>query len=385
MKVGIIGLGARIAALLPEFAGADPDLQFSAVADPSDARMSAFPGAMPARYEDASRMLAAGPFDMLMIGSPNHLHLDHLRLALQSDTPYIFVEKPLVISVEQSLELARLIAEHDGMRRLMVGLVLRYSPLYRALQQAQADGHLGEIMSIEASEHIAPYHGSFFMRDWRRDRALSGGFMLEKCCHDIDLYQGVVGARPSHVASFGGRKKYLPRHRPAGNPDYLTRMSPRWGGTDDAFSGQGDIVDYQTALVQYENGATMAFHTNLNVPDEFRRFVVIGRDGMAEGDFIRNNFRVTLSDSGKTICDLASVTDAETSNQGHYGADRAMVRDVVAYMRQELARLPLSCLDALEAGITAMAMDQAMAETRVVDLSPIWAQLDEAMAARVPA
>ena len=28
------------------------------------------------------------------------------------------------------------------------------------------------------------------MRDWRRYGHYSGGFMLEKCCHDLDLYNG---------------------------------------------------------------------------------------------------------------------------------------------------------------------------------------------------
>ena len=386
MRVGIIGLGARIATLAPEFARANPDLRIVAVADPSDARMPVLErlGPTPERYDEAGGMLAAHRFDLLLIGSPNHLHLDHLTLALRSDTPHIFAEKPLVVTVEETLALARLVAAHDGVRRLMVGLVLRYSPLYRLLRSAQAE-HLGEIMSMEASEHIAPYHGSFFMRDWRRDRAVSGGFMLEKCCHDLDLYQGVAGCRAMRVASFGGRKKYLPEHRPARDPAYLTRMSPRWGGTNDAFSGAGDIVDYQTALVQYASGASLAFHTNLNVPDEFRRFAVIGRDGMAEGDFIRNTFRVTLSDTGARVADIANVIEGEASNDGHYGADGAMARDVMAHLAGTLPDLPLSCIDALEAGLTAMAMDAAMAEGRVVDMGETWAAFDDALAGRAAA
>ncbi len=386
MKVGIIGLGARIASLAPEFARANPALEFVAVADPSDARMPVLAalGATPERHEDPAEMLAAHSFDLLIVGSPNHMHLDHLRLALQSDAPHIFAEKPLVISIDETLELARLIAAHDGVSRLMVGLVLRYSPLYRALRSAQAE-HLGEIMSIEASEHIAPYHGSFFMRDWRRERGMSGGFMLEKCCHDLDLYQGVVGSRAMQVASFGGRKKYLPGHRPGTDPAYLDRMAPRWNGTNDAFSGGGDIIDYQTAIVHYAGGASMAFHTNLNVPDEFRRFAVIGRDGMAEGDFIRNNFRVTLSDTGERVIDLANVIEGTSNNDGHYGADGAMARDLMGYITGKIADLPLSCIDALEAGVTAMAMDVAMAEMRVIDLTETWAAFDAALAGREPA
>lgn len=46
--------------------------------------------------------------------------------------------------------------------------MLRYSQHMRELRRAIDAGMLGRITSIEANEHIAPYHGSFFMRDWRR-------------------------------------------------------------------------------------------------------------------------------------------------------------------------------------------------------------------------
>ncbi|SHJ24051.1 Gfo/Idh/MocA family protein [Wenxinia saemankumensis] len=382
MRVGIIGLGQRIAHLAKHFKEAEPTLDFVAVADPEDTRMHQLTelGSDPVRYDSAEEMMAAGQsFDLLMVGSPNHMHLDHLRLALQSDVPHIFAEKPVVISIDETIELAKLLAAHDGVRRIAIGMVLRYSPLYRALRAAQAD-HLGEIMSIEASEHIAPYHGSFFMRDWRRESSISGGFMLEKCCHDLDLYQGVAGSRPIRVASFGGRKKYLSEYRPTGEPSYLNVMAPRWGGTNDAFSGAGDIIDYQTALVQYESGSSLCFHTNLNVPDEFRRFAVIGRDGMAEGDFIRNFFKVTLSDSGETVIDEPEVV--KDSSGGHYGADGAMAADIMAHYRGKYPELPLSILDALEAGVTALAMDEAMRENRIVDLTETWAAFDAALGRR---
>ncbi|MDT1063938.1 Gfo/Idh/MocA family oxidoreductase [Paracoccus sp. CPCC 101403] len=383
MKTGIIGLGHRIAAILPFLRDNCPDLDLVAVADPGPGHDARLAEADPAhRYADPVEMLARHRFDLLLIGSPNHLHMQHLRLALASDTPHIFAEKPVVISLDETLELARLLRAHDGVGRIAVGMVLRYSALYRALRAAAAQ--IGEVMSIEASEHIAPYHGSFFMRDWRRDSTLSGGFMLEKCCHDLDLYQGAAGARAARVASFGGRKKYLPAQRPAGRPDYLKVMSPRWGGTADAYSGQGDLIDYQTALVEYQNGASLAFHTNLNTPDEFRRFAVIGTQGMAEGDFIRNYFKLTRAEDGAVLIDDRDIGTAGDMKH-HYGADAAMARDLAAHWRGELPSLPLTVTDALEAGATALAMDRARTEGRVFDLAPFWARFDEALTGRAAA
>lgn len=377
MKVGIIGLGARIASLFPRLKAVAPDFTVTAVMDPVPDRLELITPA-PAHYTETAPMLAAHEFDLLMIGSPNAWHLEHLRAALESNAPHIFTEKPVVTSTEETIALAQLLARHGGPDRVSVGMVLRYSPLYRALRKAQADGQIGDVMSVEAAEHIAPYHGSFFMRDWRRDSALSGGFMLEKCCHDLDLYQGAVGARAQRVVSFGGRKKFLPQRRPDVAPDYLKVMAPRWGGQEDAFSGEGDLIDYQTALVSYENGATLAFHTNMNVPDEFRRFAVIGVDGMAEGDFIRNTFRVTSSDSGETLVDSPSIGPSGAM-KGHYGADDAMCADLMAHLNGDLPQLPLTVVDALEAGLTAIAMDEARQSGQIVDLAPVWARFDAAL------
>ena len=314
-----------------------------------------------------------------MVGSPNHLHLDHIRVGLEAGLK-VFSEKPVVTTIEQSMELARLMARF-GHERLMVGLVLRYSPMYRDLREIQASGALGTIVSIEASEHIEPAHGAFFMRDWRRYERYSGSFMLEKCCHDLDLYNGVVGARPERVASFGGRRSFVPANDPARegiNDLELFHSKPSgWMGTDRVFDSDADIVDYQVAIVEYANGVGMNFHTNTNVPDQFRRFCVMGSRGMAEGDFIRGHLDAHEVLTGRKIAERRYAARTELSQ--HYGADEEMAADLLAHCRTGAA-LPVSTRDALEAGILALSMDQARATRSVVDLRPVWDRFDAALA-----
>ena len=60
----------------------------------------------------------------------------------------------------------------------------------------------------------------------------------------------------------------------------------------------------------------------------------------------------------------------------HYGADELMCRDIAKFLRGEVSGLPVSVLDAMEAGIAALGLDQARQSGTVVDLSPIWTQLD---------
>jgi predicted dehydrogenase len=381
MKVGIVGLGYRLGYLARIFAATVPDFQVVAHVDPDPAGLSyaqKHDVAVGRSHSSLEEMLAGEQLDLLMVGSPNHMHIDHIRTGLDHGIK-IFTEKPVVTTVAETMEIASLIARH-GSDNVMVGLVLRYAPLYVDLRKAISDGMLGEVVSIEASEHIAPYHGAFFMRDWRRYERYSGSFMLEKCCHDLDLYNGVMGCRPARVASFGGRKSFVPKNAPEGlganDTEVYHRKPSGWLGTDKVFDSDADIIDFQTAIVEYENGSSMAFHTNLNVPDQFRRFCVVGAKGMAEGDFVRNFFRVHDARTSRRLIDTSYDVSGLSE---HYGADEQMARDISGHM-VDGKPLPVSVLDALEAGLLAITIDEARRTRSMIEMGPIWKRFDAALA-----
>ena len=79
------------------------------------------------RYGTLEEMLKAEKLDILMVGSPNHMHLDHIRTGLEAGCK-VFTEKPVVTTVAETFALARLIHQY-GSDNVMVGLVLRYAPL----------------------------------------------------------------------------------------------------------------------------------------------------------------------------------------------------------------------------------------------------------------
>lgn len=386
MRVGIVGLGFRLGYLARVFSLASEQFEVVGYVDPAPAGLpytQQHGVSVGRQYASLDAMLDEARLDLLMVGSPNHMHLGHIRTGLERGLK-VFSEKPVVTSVAETLELAALLGRY-GEDRVMVGLVLRYAPLYVDLRKAQRDGLLGDVVSIEASEHIPPYHGAFFMRDWRRYERYTGGFMLEKCCHDLDLYNGVMGVRPRYVSSFGGRRTFIPENAPraggANDLEVYHRKPSGWMGSDKVFDSDGDIIDYQTAMVEYENGAALTFHTNLNVPHDFRRFAVIGVDGMAEGDFVRNYFTVTAARTSETLIDtryqLSDLSD-------HYGADEQMAADILKHLTDG-APLPVSVVNALEAGLLALSMDEARISNSVVDMRPIWQEFDAALAGKTVA
>jgi predicted dehydrogenase len=382
MRIAIHGLGLRVAHLLGFFREQVPDTVITGYVDPSPFGLeyllqSGYP--MPRAYASLDVLLDAQPADLLLIGSPNHLHLAQIRCGLEHGVR-VLTEKPVVISEAETFELLHLLRTH-GAERVLVGLVLRYSPLYRTLTRYLHDGLLGALTSIEASEHITPDHGAFFMRDWRRLESYSGGYLLEKCCHDLDVYQSLIGARPRRVASFGGRTTFLPAHAEREAAAIYREKPAGWDGRDTVFCGDGDIVDNQVAIIEYASGVRLCFHANLNVPDAFRRFCLVGVDGTAEGDFERNYLRIH---DARTREKRVDWRDGSEEMPGHYGAEPLMVRDIVQHLRDG-SPLPVDVIQALETGLTAIKVDEARRLGCVLELDDLWQRFDAACPAAPPA
>ena len=377
MKIGAVGLGNRIAHVYHELTKINKDADLIAYVDPLPIgrdyaeKNNFFPTK---EYSTLNDMLSSEKLDLLMIGSPNHLHLEHIKIGLNAGIK-IFAEKPIVVNENQSFELAKLLGEF-GHDQVLVGLVLRYSQHARSVRDLIDKNFLGNIISIEASEHIMPWHGGFFMRNWRRKEKFSGGFMLEKCCHDIDFYNMIVGCRATRVASFGGRNSFVPQNKPKENLEEFSKYNLfGWEAKENVFDSDADIVDHQVAIIEYENGATLAFHTNMRVPDEFRRFAVIGTNGMIEGDFVRG-FLKAHDQKNNVVLD-EDYGAAFAMVKGHYGADNLMLKDINQHLtKSEKINLPVGVKDCIEAGIIAMKIDESRKTGKIIDLSDSWVQLD---------
>ena len=378
MKIGAIGFGNRIAHVYFELKKINQDAEMIAFVDPQPIgqKFAESKNIFPTKeYESLPEMLRNEKLDLLMVGSPNHLHLEHIKIGLEFGVK-IFAEKPIVINEDQTWELAKLIKEH-GKESVLVGLVLRYSQHARAVRNLIENDKLGTIISLEASEHIMPWHGGFFMRNWRRKNSYSGGFMLEKCCHDIDFYSMILKSRPIKVGSFGGRRSFVPEHSHQQNMEEFTKYNLEgWESKKNVFDSDADIVDHQVAIIEYENGATLSFHTNMRVSDEFRRFAVMGTKGMVEGDFVRGFIKAHDS-SGKIILneDFGAAFGKEI--KGHYGADHLMLKDINNYLINPTSiNLPVGIIDCMEAGLVAMKIDEARLLNRIIDLTDTWKKLE---------
>jgi len=381
-RIGVIGLGQRIAHVLAAMASVGWRFELAGYVDPAPvgAPILAEAGVPSGRpHADPTALLADGPYDLVMIGSPNHLHFEHLQAAIASGFP-IFAEKPIVRTPEETFALARILAG-GAAPPLFIGLVMRSMPIVREVIARADGGELGELISMDATEHLHPEHGAYLARNWRRRADWGGSFMLDKVCHDFDIFGRLAGGRAAQVASFAGRRVFNADHAGAertyddGSAAYALRDAG-WGAANDPFQSDMDVADHQTAIVRYDGGFTLSFHSNSHVSLQERRWYLAGTGGTLIADLVRNKFmiRPALGKAKPERIDFGGVT-ADL----HNGADEAMAGDLLAALEGR-AVFPVTPGDSMEAGLTVMAIDQAMAAGAMIDCAPMWAAYDAARA-----
>ena len=382
-RIGVIGLGQRIAHVLAAMQEVGWSLELAGFVDPAPIGapiLDAADIAMGRAFETPAELIAAGPYDLLMVGTPNHLHFEHINLALDAGWP-VFAEKPIVRTRDETVALARRLSA-GGTPPLFIGLVMRSMPIVREVIARVDGGQLGDVVSLDATEHLPPEHGGYLARNWRRKQAWGGSYLLDKVCHDFDIFGRIAGARPSKVASFGGRRIFVPERagRPRtydnGDAAYALRDAG-WGSANDAFQSDMDVTDHQNAIVEYANQVRLSFHANSHVGLTERRWYVAGTEGTLIADLVRNKLMVrgVLDRKKPERIDYGNLTE-----DAHNGADQAMATDLLAALEGRAA-FPVTPFESMEAGLTVMAIDEAMAAGSMVDCAPMWAAYDEACAA----
>ncbi len=390
-RIAVIGLGGRIARVLIAMKEVGWDFEVVGYADPSPGGVAVLSPegiATGTQFASLDALFAAGPYDLVMIGSPNHMHLDHLKAALAAGYP-IFCEKPVVRTEAESLELADMLSDPGPFPPLYVGLVLRSMPLVREVIRHVEEGLLGDLISIDATELLVPEHGAYLARNWRRRAEWGGSFLLDKACHDFDVFNWAIKARAIKVVSMGGRGIFRSergqKHRQYedGRPAYA--LAPGgWAAADDAFTSDMDVPDHQIAMVEYENGVRLTFHSNSHSAIPERRWVFMGTEGALIANLSRNKLSfqgalVMTEDGGWTTREPVEIDFGGTEHLSHNGADYAMARDLLASLDCG-APYPVTVWDGIEAGLIVMAIDKSLADGEIIDCHPMWNKLDAARA-----
>ncbi len=353
-KVAIIGNGGRSTSYGKPFAQC-PDVQVVALADPvaeNTRTMAAMCGLSGYRYyADWRELYDCHPdLDGVVIVTPNHLHREMAVPFLERGIP-IALEKPMTTTMGDSEEILTLAQRYRS--RLVIGFVLRSTPFYRAVNQLLEEGTIGNVLTIQADELGSYGVSSIICRSpWRRYQHTSGGSMMEKSSHDMDLLNWFSRSRPVAVNSFGGSLLFRPNpNLPVKCVDCSFHDCPYYG--DPEFSPSAgdavlqqfaqhraaeqfciynidkDVADNQSVAIEYSNGVVANFMLGFNCAGERsgRNLHIVGTRGRLWGNLEAQELHV-FENAGATVRRI----ELPALDSGHAGGDARHAMELVRMM-----------------------------------------------------
>jgi len=214
LKVGVIGagvMGRGHAEFIREFVSA---AHVAAVADfdLSRARNLAHdidPLGNVGAYAQVQEMIDSTDLDAVIIASPDHLHVEHLRIAMTAGLD-ILCEKPIATDLESARAIAREIREYEKeskKARVNFGFMRRFDPSYLKLREL-----------MESADYGLPLFVRTITRNVTSMGITTEGLYTNIAVHDFDVWRWLTGSEWKSVNSHYPRPSSL---SPAGLIDPL--------------------------------------------------------------------------------------------------------------------------------------------------------------------
>ena len=383
----IVGAGHR-AFVYSKLALTDPDkLKIVGVADPDKIRqkkaMEMFGFPKENCFDSALELSRVPKFaDAVINGTMDEQHVE-TSIPLLKKGYDMLLEKPFATNEKEMRELVSCVKENGN--KVMICHVLRYTPFYLSIKERVASGEIGDIINIQTCEHVSYHHlsTSYVRGKWANSDVCHTSMLLAKCCHDIDLMMWMMSdTQPSMISSFGSKFQFKPENAPkeAGtkclvdcplvdtcrysakrlyldqpkrwafyiwdklegieNPTDEDRINLLKGDSNYGrciYKCDNNVVDHQSVLVNFKNGATGTHNMVGGSAGPMRR--IIGTKGEIYGDFEESKFTVAKIHPTKTDEKTVEVVDLNVNGDmvgaygGHGGGDEKLAADFVEFLR----------------------------------------------------
>ncbi|PSR23639.1 MAG: inositol 2-dehydrogenase [Sulfobacillus acidophilus] len=330
VRIAVIGLGAMGRTHAENLQGRIPGAVLGAVADPHIEKINANCLGLSAklRVDDYRYVLDQSDLDAVVVASSSTSHGELLKALVKRRWP-VFCEKPLALTLEESLEIHRLY-ETAGVP-LQMGFMRRFDPHYLKAKAVIDRGEIG-----------TPYHFFSISRD-RMAPALeivkhSGGFFLDTGVHDIDLARWFLGTELTEVFARGGVYNH---------PDYRT--------------------------VQDVDHAHMSFKTVAGAMGlvELSRDAVYGYEIRTEILGTKGAVKIAAASPSDTVVMVESAIKRDTFSDYQERFQTAYLNEMSAFVKVVRGeQVPLASIDGIRATSVAQAAQRSLASGRneMVDL-----------------
>lgn len=329
-------------------------------------------------FASAEEMLAREKLaDVMVVSTMDRQHVGHAIPALRKGYN-IMMEKPISPELDKCREILE--AAKDCPGKIIVCHVLRYTAFYNTLKRLIENGRIGDVVSVCANENVAYWHQahSFVRGNWRNSQETSP-MILQKSCHDMDIFTWLLGKKCEAVSSIGDTRLFKKECAPAGATPYclggcaakencpfdaekIYVTSPKTGVSvnsgswitsilsmentvDSTYEAlkkgpygrcvyfcDNDVVDHQQTLLQMEGGTTVSFTMCAFTENCYRYFKAMGTKGEIEGDTLTNTIRVREFGREQEEIDVRTVAQ---DLKGHGGGDSGIVSDFLDMLLED--------------------------------------------------
>jgi len=368
IRVGLLGCGGRgteDASNLVDTGGAQVVALADLFQDQLDAAHAHFDQMQQAKGYAAldAKQLFVGPHafeqiaaskdvDAIVIATPPFFHPQHLD-AVVTGGKHVYLEKPVAVDVPGAKKVIEIGKRAQGKLSLDVGFQIRDCPPFVELVNRIHNGAIGNIVCGEAY-YLTGYidrppwptasPAERRLRNWVRDRVLSGDIIVEQNIHVIDICNWVLQAHPVKVSATGGRQG-----RPADDGDCYgnynavfhypndvkvtfssTQFAKGWWDVSERFFGTKG-----TAISPYTGPLGIWGDQPWQAP------LVVQQPGQQAAFSVTGNFTSNLqnADAEKKKAFIESINSGKFHNQADKGAESAlscMMARTAAYTGREI-------------------------------------------------
>lgn len=347
--------------------------------------------------------------DVAIISTMDKLHYEPCMKAIEKGYD-ILLEKPVSPDYKECVDIANA-AKNKGVK-ILVCHVLRYTPFFMKIKEMIDTGMVGEVMSVHHSECVGNVHQShsFVRGNWGNSER-SSSMILQKCCHDMDIMQWLIGKPCKNVHSFGSLVYFTEKNAPEGAPEYCDKTCPQYDTcyynavklyledeknlwfreaatkkttpTNEevmealrntqygkcVFKCDNNVVDRQVVNLEFEDGAVASF--NMCAFNQGGRYIrVMGTDGEIYGSISDKLIEYySFKTRKKEIIDLENATASNSIVGGHGGGDRGIVNSLYEYVANNCSPDGLSEIEiSTRNHLIAFAAEKSRLEGRVINI-----------------
>ena len=326
-------------------------------------------------FSSAEEMLERSKLaEVLVVATMDRQHVDHAIPALRKGY-HILLEKPISPELSRCRELLEVARECHG--QVIVCHVLRYTAFYNQLKELIDSGRIGNVVSVCANENVGYWHQahSFVRGNWRNSKETSP-MILQKSCHDMNIFTWLLGKKCRSVSSFGGTWLFRPERALEGaalrcldgcqvkeacpfDAEKIYITSPKTGRARGdswitsvlsventvestyralregpygrcVYQCDNDVVDHQQTNLLLEDGSTVSFTMCAFTENCYRTFKAMGTQGEIEADTRSNLIHIRVFGQPEEVIDVGRLAG---DLKGHGGGDSGIIRDFLELLR----------------------------------------------------